>query len=350
MTRFTPLLLATFVLLSSCGRKSASQRPAGSKATASSSGVAPVVDMKAPPPPEPGRAELTFSGAFSAQIKGEGTECQDDGGFSVLSSDIQGFGHSPEWSFLHFRRSAHFNVGPAQKRTQYSAESADALAAIVRDHDRFVIDDLKLTSKESGKVVRAAGFVACPPQSTVNQMPEPIAALLKSAAKTQIRPFSTFDFGRARDARSISAIVAKPAAESAVSAIRPSLPPGFAAFIGTTQWLGDEKHEGVELVVGPARDQFDILRLAHSDGVNYDLATEALVKKLRQLHATVPIDIFHAETDTIEFRLLGAHPNPKALAKELYEFCPDAVDQGVGTLQAFEKAIAKDRLVYLWWD
>jgi hypothetical protein len=132
--------------------------------------------------------------------------------------------------------------------------------------------------------------------------------------------------------------------------IRPSLPPGFAAFIGTTQWLGDEKHEGVELVVGPARDQFDILRLAHSDGVNYDLATEALVKKLRQLHATVPIDIFHAETDTIEFRLLGAHPNPKALAKELYEFCPDAVDQGVGTLQAFEKAIAKDRLVYLWWD
>ena len=42
--------------------------------------------------------------------------------------------------------------------------------------------------------------------------------------------------------------------------------------------------------------------------------------------------------------------DPKELAKFLYEFCPDIVDQGVGTVRKLEKSLQKGRDLYLWWD
>ncbi len=349
MARFTQLLLACLLLMVGCERKDRAPATAKTEASTRATAEARLAAVKAPPPPEPGRAQLTFSGALSVRVDGEGTTCHDDGGFSVLSSDIQGFGTSPEWSFIRLRDRAHFNVGPLGKEERYTADIPAKSTAIVRRGDTYTVD-LELTAAGSGKAVRVVGSVGCPSAATVNLVPEPVVALLRDAAQAEVRRFSDYDFGRAKDVRSISAIVAKSAAQSMLSVVRRKLPPGFVAFIGTTQWLGDQRHEGVELVVGPARDQFDILRLAHTDAVNYDLTTEALVKKLRDIHSVNPIDIFQAETDTIQFRLLRPPSDARALAKDLYEFCPDAVDQGVGTLEALEKTVVNDQVVYLWWD
>ena len=37
-------------------------------------------------------------------------------------------------------------------------------------------------------------------------------------------------------------------------------------------------------------------------------------------------------------------------AKEVYTFCPDVVDQGVGSIEALEEAIKEMHGVWLWWD
>jgi len=36
--------------------------------------------------------------------------------------------------------------------------------------------------------------------------------------------------------------------------------------------------------------------------------------------------------------------------KELYDFCPDIVDQGTGTMEALKLEITRTRELYLWWD
>jgi hypothetical protein len=41
--------------------------------------------------------------------------------------------------------------------------------------------------------------------------------------------------------------------------------------------------------------------------------------------------------------------DPRALAKRMYKFCPDIVDQGVGTVDALAKELQKQKL-YFWWD
>jgi hypothetical protein len=78
--------------------------------------------------------------------------------------------------------------------------------------------------------------------------------------------------------------------------------------------------------------------------------TEDLIKKLQAWDREIGIDIFHAETDTIERVLARLPADLAAFANDLNEFCPDVVGQGVGSIEELEKAIRADRHVYLWWD
>ena len=80
------------------------------------------------------------------------------------------------------------------------------------------------------------------------------------------------------------------------------------------------------------------------------METDDLVKKLRVYDDEFGIDIFHAETDTIEFAFQKMPEDLAAFCKDLYEFCPDIVDQGTGTVELLEKEIREREQVFLWWD
>jgi hypothetical protein len=146
-------------------------------------------------------------------------------------------------------------------------------------------------------------------------------------------------------------VVPEPSAGQLLQDVRQQLAPGVIAFIGTTRWLGSERHPGgTEVVIARGEDQFDILRVARSDAVNYGLGTEELVSKLRSYHEAHGIDLDHAETDTIEFGLARLPVPLAAFCADLYEFCPDIVDQGVGTVEGLEDEVRERRRVSLWWD
>lgn len=166
----------------------------------------------------------------------------------------------------------------------------------------------------------------------------------------RVRPYSNYEFGRARDAQCRSVILPEEKAKASLPGLREDLPCGLVAFIGTTWWLGVERNDGVEIVVGPGTSQFDILRLARSAAGNYDMDTEDLVEKLREYDQRHGIDIFHAETDTVEFTLRDIPADLSRFAQDLYEFCPDIVEQGVGSVEALAEGIEILGRVYLWWD
>ena len=39
-----------------------------------------------------------------------------------------------------------------------------------------------------------------------------------------------------------------------------------------------------------------------------------------------------------------------AFADEVYDFCPDIVEQGCDSVEALAEAIAETSTVFLWWD
>lgn len=176
------------------------------------------------------------------------------------------------------------------------------------------------------------------------------AQILEEVSGREVRSFSTRDFGRELfpDARSV--LVPENEAETILAKVRGRIPPGTIAFIGTTRSLATPKADGVEIVVAPGSSQFDILRVAASDGINYDLMTEDLVRELTEWDAEMGIDIWQAETDTIQLRLKSLPKDPMKFAERVYKFCPDVVDQGTGSVKELARWIRKSKQVFLWWD
>jgi len=178
-----------------------------------------------------------------------------------------------------------------------------------------------------------------------------VAEIAAGVAGVEIRPYSTFDFGRDKEPAARSLLVSNKTGERVLKGVRERLPAGFIAFLGTSRWLGNEKHNGKsELVLASGADQFDILRVARSDAVNYDMYAEDLIVRLKKYHEQIGIDIIHAETDTIDFECTSLPANIVAFCDDLYEFCPDIVDQGVGSVEALADAVRRTKRVQLWWD
>ena len=174
--------------------------------------------------------------------------------------------------------------------------------------------------------------------------------LLRQITGAQVRPYSTRDFGREKYDGAISVLIDEKQAESMLAKIRKQLPAGLVAFIGTTSSQATPLAESVELVVGQGQGPLDILEIAKTDAANYDMGTEDVKAKLAQWHKAYGIDIWQAETDTIQLRFKRMPSNLKAFAIEVYKFCPDIVDQGVGSESALIQAIKQQKGLYLWWD
>lgn len=180
------------------------------------------------------------------------------------------------------------------------------------------------------------------------------SVLLQNIAGVQdaaIRSYWTVDFGRVkRTEGGYSVLVDEDDAILMLDDLRAQLPEGYVAFMGTTRNL-DEAHEGrVELVVAKGDNQFDIIRLAESDGINHGLDTEDIVEELIEWDDAFGITIHHAETDTIRLSMNELPDDLPAFAQRLYVFCPDIVDQGVGSVEALTTALEESKVVYLWWD
>jgi hypothetical protein len=183
----------------------------------------------------------------------------------------------------------------------------------------------------------------------INSLDDAGFYLTKMTGKS-LRLYSTRDFGREEFPEARSVLVNETEAEQLLGKIRGHLGSGLVAFIGTRTSHAKPKPKGVELVIGCGSSQFDILRIAASDAVNFGKQTEDLIQQIQAWDKVYGVDIFQAETDTIQFRLIKIPADLKKFAEEVYEFCPDIVDQGVGSVDQLAKGIGATGKLLLWWD
>jgi len=119
---------------------------------------------------------------------------------------------------------------------------------------------------------------------------------------------------------------------------------GYLIFV----FEGEDGKKNVAIIKGT--DDLDILRYRRTDGINYDLKNDDIVKKVSEWKTKYGLIVIGCSRDWlhVEFDKLPADIN--VFAKEVYEFCPDSVDQGVGTLDKLKEAIKEMNGIWLWWD
>jgi hypothetical protein len=97
-------------------------------------------------------------------------------------------------------------------------------------------------------------------------------------------------------------------------------------------------------------DQFEILRIMNTSGDDYDISNQDVIDRLEDWEKISAFEIIGADNDWVEIEFKRLPKNLKAFVKEVYEFSPDAVDEGPGTVEGLMKEIKKTRRLFLLWD
>jgi hypothetical protein len=131
-------------------------------------------------------------------------------------------------------------------------------------------------------------------------------------------------------------------------------------------------------------DKYQPLRDAGTNGINFDLDTDAVIAHLKKWDTDHGIELSDVKGDAVLVRFTRLPKDVAALAKDIYEFCPDTIDQHFGCfaemvdladetgeelpeniaeliegvdlsdenygLELLERSLRKNKTVHLWWD
>ena len=105
-----------------------------------------------------------------------------------------------------------------------------------------------------------------------------------------------------------------------------------------------------ELAILPTTDKYDVIALYQTNGCNYDIGPGYIVQWLKQLEAEQPFVVTGIAHDTISGRFLTPIADPEKWAEKMYDFCPDIVDQGTGSVELLAESLAASDDLFFWWD
>jgi hypothetical protein len=100
-----------------------------------------------------------------------------------------------------------------------------------------------------------------------------------------------------------------------------------------------------------AKDEFEPLREAETNGENYDLHTKDIIAHLKKWKKLCSFRITSADYNTVKIKFDALPKDLDAFCRDAYEFCPDLVaDDEEIELPMFKRGLDKTRKLTLWWD
>jgi hypothetical protein len=82
----------------------------------------------------------------------------------------------------------------------------------------------------------------------------------------------------------------------------------------------------------------------------YGLHSPDVVAWLREMDREDPFQLIGCRRDTVDVKFPQPVKDPEGLARRMYEFCSDMVDQGTGTIERLVEQLRDQRRAHFWWD
>lgn len=125
------------------------------------------------------------------------------------------------------------------------------------------------------------------------------------------------------------------------------------AFIDKNKYLfiSELSSNGYNLSIIPnINDGYVLLKKIKTHSVKLKISTNDIIEKLKKWDATFGIQIIGAGIDYCEASIKNLALDYNALANEVYQFCPDVVEQGTETIEALATEMQTKKSIFLWWD
>lgn len=107
------------------------------------------------------------------------------------------------------------------------------------------------------------------------------------------------------------------------------LPNGYRAF---TSEIATPLGASTEIVVLKTDDPFALLRIRSANGINYGVTTDKLIETLREWDDRCDFHIVGAGHDWVELAFSSLPSDVCEFAEQVYQLCPDSVDQGTALM------------------
>lgn len=99
----------------------------------------------------------------------------------------------------------------------------------------------------------------------------------------------------------------------------------------------------------PTTDKYAVMAALDTNGDNFSIGTAGVIAWMKELEQDQPYVLTGIGFDYMEGFFTAPVKDPNALARRMYQFCPDIVDQGVGTVNKLARELRNGSL-YFWWD
>ena len=97
-------------------------------------------------------------------------------------------------------------------------------------------------------------------------------------------------------------------------------------------------------------DQYEILRIMHTGGDEYDISNQDVIDRLKDWEKIASFDIIGADNDWVEIEFIKLPKDLKSFAEEVSEFSPDTIGQGSKNIKELIKEIKKTNRLHLSWE
>jgi len=105
-----------------------------------------------------------------------------------------------------------------------------------------------------------------------------------------------------------------------------------------------------DVVILKAKDQFEVVKMMNTEGPNFEVTNDMVLEKLRKWDKEVGFRVIVADYARVEALMKNNHSNLETFAQEIYEFCPDVIEQGYGDMSAMLEDYKENKYFWMWWD
>jgi hypothetical protein len=108
--------------------------------------------------------------------------------------------------------------------------------------------------------------------------------------------------------------------------------------------------EPIQLRLYPTAEPYAVLVACRTNGDNYGLSTARVIAWLRHLEQTHPFILTSCSFDALAGDFVQPVFDAPQLARKMYRFCPDIVEQGTRTVRALARSLEESQSFFFWWD
>ena len=112
----------------------------------------------------------------------------------------------------------------------------------------------------------------------------------------------------------------------------------------------DDYNSYYDIIIMDGVDPFKIIEQIGTNGVNYDVYNQDIIKKLKKYDAQVGFKFVVIDVARIHAYMNKLPDDLSKLTADIYEFCPDVIDQGYGSMEEMITDYKDNKYFWLWWD